>query len=161
MKQQTTKETENVEGNVKMQLNTLHPAPGSKKKFKRLGRGIGSGKGKTCGRGHKGQRARAGGYHKVGFEGGQMPLQRRIPKSGFCSRQSLSRQEIYLSDLNNVTVDTIDMISLRELGMIRFDTKDVKIVGSGEITRAITVKGIAVTAGARKAIEAAKGKVEA
>lgn len=144
-----------------MQLNTLQPAPGSKRKSKRLGRGIGSGKGKTCGRGHKGQRARAGGYHKVGFEGGQMPLQRRIPKSGFRSRQSLTRQEIYLSDLNKITVDTIDMISLRELGMIRFDTKDVKIVGSGEITRAITVKGILVTAGARKAIEAAKGKVEA
>lgn len=161
MKQTINKETENLVGNVKMQLNTLQPAPGSKRKSKRLGRGIGSGKGKTCGRGHKGQRARAGGYHKVGFEGGQMPLQRRIPKSGFRSRQSLSRQEIYLSDLNNITVDTIDMISLRELGMIRFDTKDVKIVGSGEITRAITVKGINVTAGARKAIEAAKGKVEA
>ena len=85
-----------------MYLNTLHPAPGSKKKSKRLGRGIGSGKGKTCGRGHKGQRARAGGYHKVGFEGGKMPLQRRIPKSGFRSRQALFRQEIYLSDLNHV-----------------------------------------------------------
>lgn len=161
MKQNLSNETETLVGSVKMQLNTLQPAPGSKRKSKRLGRGIGSGKGKTCGRGHKGQRARAGGYHKVGFEGGQMPLQRRIPKSGFRSRQSLTRQEIYLSDLNKITVDTIDMISLRELGMIRFDTKDVKIVGSGEITRAITVKGILVTAGARKAIEAAKGKVEA
>ena len=161
MKQNISNETETLVGSVKMQLNTLQPAPGSKKKSKRLGRGIGSGKGKTCGRGHKGQRARAGGYHKVGFEGGQMPLQRRIPKSGFRSRQSLTRQEIYLSDLNKMTVDTIDMISLHEMGMIRFDTKDVKIVGSGEITRAITVKGISVTAGARKAIEAAKGKVEA
>lgn len=161
MSQSTSHETDNLRGNVKMQLNTLQPAPGSKKKSKRLGRGIGSGKGKTCGRGHKGQRARAGGYHKVGFEGGQMPLQRRIPKSGFCSRQSLSRQEVYLSDLNNAAADTIDMVSLRELGLIRFDTKDVKIVASGEITRAITVKGISVTAGARKAIEAAKGKVEA
>lgn len=143
-----------------MQLNTLHPAPGAKTKSKRLGRGIGSGKGKTCGRGHKGQRARAGGYHKVGFEGGQMPLQRRIPKSGFRSRQSLSREEIYLSDLEKVEAKTIDMAALAEAGLIRFDTKDVKIVANGEIKRAITLRGIAVTAGARKAIEAAKGKIE-
>jgi large subunit ribosomal protein L15 len=144
-----------------MYLNTLHPAAGSKKKSKRLGRGIGSGKGKTCGRGHKGQRARAGGYHKVGFEGGQMPIQRRIPKSGFRSRQALSREEIYLSDLNQVPGDVIDMTSLAAAGMIRFNTKDVKIVASGTISRAITVRGISVTAGAKKAIEAVKGKVEA
>lgn len=143
-----------------MQLNTLHPAPGSKTKSKRLGRGIGSGKGKTCGRGHKGQRARAGGYHKVGFEGGQMPLQRRIPKSGFRSRQSLVREEIYLSDLNGIEAKTIDLAALAEAGLIRFDTKDVKIIASGEIKRAITLRGISVTAGARKAIEAAKGKIE-
>jgi len=143
-----------------MQLNTLHPAPGSKTKSKRLGRGIGSGKGKTCGRGHKGQRARAGGYHKVGFEGGQMPLQRRIPKSGFRSRQSLVRAEIYLSDLNGIDAKTIDMAELAKAGLIRFDTKDVKIIASGEINRAITLRGISVTAGARKAIEAAKGKIE-
>lgn len=144
-----------------MQLNTLQPAPGSKKKSKRLGRGIGSGKGKTCGRGHKGQRARAGGYHKVGFEGGQMPIQRRIPKSGFRSMHSLYRQEIYLSDLNALAADTVDMTVLQEAGLIRFNTKDVKIIGSGEISRAVTVRGLAVTAGAKKAIEAAKGKVEA
>ena len=144
-----------------MHLNTLHPAPGSKKKSKRLGRGIGSGKGKTCGRGHKGQRARAGGYHKVGFEGGQMPLQRRIPKSGFRSRQALFREEVFLSDLNKVEADTIDLAVLIQAGVVRFNTKDVKIIASGELTRAITIRGISVSAGARKAIEAAKGKVEA
>ena len=144
-----------------MYLNTLHPAPGSKEKSKRLGRGIGSGKGKTCGRGHKGQRARAGGYHKVGFEGGQMPLQRRIPKSGFRSRNVAFREEIYLSDLNHFEDDVIDMTTLAANGLVRFNTKDVKIIASGEINRAITVKGISVTAGAKKLIEAAQGKVEA
>lgn len=144
-----------------MYLNTLHPAPGSKTKSKRLGRGIGSGKGKTCGRGHKGQRARAGGYHKVGFEGGQMPLQRRIPKSGFRSRQALLREEVYLSDLNQIDADTIDMSTLAQSGLLRFNTKDVKIIASGQINRAITVRGISVTSGAKKLIEAAKGKIEA
>lgn len=144
-----------------MHLNTLHPAPGSKKQSKRLGRGIGSGKGKTCGRGHKGQRARAGGYHKVGFEGGQMPLQRRIPKSGFKSAQAVLREEIYLSHLEKLATDVVDMSTLLEAGIIRNNTKDVKIVASGTLTKAVTVKGIAVTAGARKAIESAKGKVEA
>src|SRR5579872_4268921 len=139
-----------------MHLNTLQPTPGSKKQSKRLGRGIGSGKGKTCGRGHKGQRARAGGYHKVGFEGGQMPIQRRIPKSGFRSRQGLYRTEVYLSDLNALEADVIDFAVLKESGLIRFDTKDVKIIGSGEATRAMTIRGISVTAGARKAIEKAK-----
>jgi large subunit ribosomal protein L15 len=143
-----------------MHLNTLHPAPGSKHKFKRLGRGIGSGKGKTCGRGHKGQKARAGGYHKVGFEGGQMPIQRRIPKSGFCSRQSLVREEIYLSDLNKIESETVDLGVLIAYGVVRSSTKDVKIIASGELTRAVTVRGISVSAGARKAIEAAKGKIE-
>lgn len=144
-----------------MHLNTLQPALGSKHKAKRLGRGIGSGKGKTCGRGHKGQRARAGGYHKVGFEGGQMPIQRRIPKSGFRSRAALYRQEIYLSDLNDLDVDTLDLAVLRAIGLIKFNTKEVKIVGTGELNKAFTIRGIAVTAGARKAIEAAKGKIEA
>lgn len=144
-----------------MQLNTLHPAPGSKTQSKRLGRGIGSGKGKTCGRGHKGQRARAGGYHKVGFEGGQMPLQRRIPKSGFRSRMAAHREEIYLSDINALEATTIDFAVLIASGLIRFNTLDVKIIGKGEINRAITVRGLNVTAGAKKAIEAAKGKVEA
>src|ERR1700731_3504983 len=120
-----------------MHLNTLHPAKGSKTKSKRLGRGIGSGKGKTCGRGHKGQRARAGGYHKVGFEGGQMPLQRRIPKSGFRSQQGLLRQEIYLSDLNKIEAETIDFSVLKTSGLLKFNTKDVKIIASGEITRPV------------------------
>ena len=144
-----------------MQLNTLRPAAGSKKTSKRLGRGIGSGKGKTCGRGHKGQRARAGGYHKVGFEGGQMPLQRRIPKSGFVSRQSLTRSEVYTSDIEAMKADTIDLAALVEAGVVRFDTKDVKIIATGNLTRAVTIRGITVSAGARKMIEAAKGKIEA
>lgn len=144
-----------------MQLNTLQPAPGSKKKSKRLGRGIGSGKGKTCGRGHKGQRARAGGYHKVGFEGGQMPLQRRIPKSGFRSQQALYREEVYLSELNHTESTVIDLAVLIQEGIVRSDTKDVKIIASGEITRPVTIRGLAVTAGAKKAIEAAKGTIEA
>ena len=127
-----------------MQLNTLHPAPGSKTKSKRLGRGIGSGKGKTCGRGHKGQRARAGGYHKVGFEGGQMPLQRRIPKSGFRSRQALHRDQIYLSDINAMDADVIDLSVLKSEGLVRFDTKDVKIILSGEINRAVTLRGLSI-----------------
>ena len=143
-----------------MQLNTLQPAPGSKMQSKRLGRGIGSGKGKTCGRGHKGQRARAGGYHKVGFEGGQMPMQRRIPKSGFRSAQALTRQEVYLSDLNKMKSTEINLATLIEEGVVRFDTTDVKIILSGEIKRPITVKGVGVTKGARKAIEDANGKVE-
>jgi large subunit ribosomal protein L15 len=143
-----------------MHLNTIQPAPGSKTKSKRLGRGIGSGKGKTCGRGHKGQRARAGGYHKVGFEGGQMPIQRRIPKSGFNSRAALLREEVYLADLNAIEGDTVDLASLKKSGIIRNNTKDVKIILFGEIKRALTVRGILISAGARKAIEAAKGKVE-
>lgn len=144
-----------------MYLNTLQPAPGSKTPAKRVGRGIGSGKGKTCGRGHKGQRARAGGFHKVGFEGGQMPLQRRIPKSGFRSAKALSREEIRLSDLNSVTEETITFETLKEYGVIRNNTKSVKLILSGNIERAITIKGLPTTAGARKAIEAAGGKVEA
>lgn len=143
-----------------MQLNTLHPAIGSKKKSKRLGRGIGSGKGKTCARGHKGQRARAGGYHKVGFEGGQMPLQRRIPKSGFRSKLALLREEIYLSDLHKLDADIIDLSILKANGLIRANTKDVKVIASGEIKRSLTLRGIPVSKGARKAIEKAKGKIE-
>lgn len=144
-----------------MHLNTLKPAPGSKTPAKRLGRGIGSGKGKTCGRGHKGQKARAGGFHKVGFEGGQMPLQRRIPKSGFRSAMALVREEIRLSDLNKVTAETVSFDTLREFGLIRSTTKYAKVILAGKIDKAITIKGIATTAGARKAIEAAGGKVEA
>lgn len=144
-----------------MQMNILSPALGSKKKFKRLGRGIGSGKGKTCGRGHKGQKARAGGYHKVGFEGGQMPIQRRIPKSGFRSKQSLYRQEIYLSDLNKIQSEVIDFSTLVDFGVIRTCVKEVKIIASGKLNKSVIVRGILVSAGARKAIEAANGKVEA
>jgi large subunit ribosomal protein L15 len=143
-----------------MYLNTLQPAPGSKTPAKRLGRGIGSGKGKTCGKGHKGQKARAGGYHKVGFEGGQMPLQRRIPKSGFRSRKSLVRQEIRLSELNQLDAGLVDLLSLRTAGIIKASTKIVKIISSGTVDKAITIRGIAITAGARKAIEVAGGSVE-
>jgi large subunit ribosomal protein L15 len=140
-----------------MYLNSLQPAPGSKKVGKRLGRGIGSGKGKTSGKGHKGQKARAGGFHKVGFEGGQMPLQRRIPKSGFRSQKSLYRKELRLSDLNKVEGDTVDLSVLRSSGLINSNVKVVKIFLSGEIKRAITLKEIAVTA---EAIETAGGKIE-
>lgn len=143
-----------------MHLNTLLPAPGSKTKSKRLGRGIASGKGKTCGKGHKGQKARAGGYHKVGFEGGQMPLQRRLPKSGFRSQQAIFHQEIYLSDLNRIEADIIDLSVLIASGVVRGNTKDVKIIASGEINRAVNIRGVSVTKGARKAIEEANGKVE-
>lgn len=144
-----------------MFLNELKPAPGSKTTSKRLGRGIGSGKGKTCGKGHKGQKARAGGYHKVGFEGGQMPIQRRIPKSGFKSRAALYREEIYLSDLEKLSTNEIDFSVLLSEGLIRRVTKDVKIVASGTISKALVIKGIAVTKGAREQILAANGKVEA
>lgn len=144
-----------------MHFNTLKPAPGSKTPAKRLGRGIGSGKGKTCGRGHKGQRARAGGFHKVGFEGGQMPLQRRIPKSGFRSRQVRMREEIRLSDLNQIAADVIDLEALRLADLIRVNTKYVKIILTGKLNKAVTVRGLSVTSGAQKAIEAMGGKVEA
>src|ERR1700733_13506262 len=122
-----------------MHLNTLRPALGAKTPAKRVGRGIGSGKGKTCGKGHKGQKARAGGFHKVGFEGGQMPLQRRIPKSGFRSRKSLYREEIRLSDLNGMSADKVDMETLRMAGIIKKNTKQAKIILSGKLNQAITV----------------------
>lgn len=143
-----------------MFLNTLQPAPGSKTPRKRLGRGIGSGLGKTSGKGHKGQKARAGGYHKVGFEGGQMPLQRRIPKSGFRSRKALVREEIRLSDLNLIEETAIDFTTLQATGLIKNTTKFVKVILFGTIERAINLRGIPVTAGAKKAIEAAGGSVE-
>ncbi|MES2217724.1 MAG: 50S ribosomal protein L15 [Pseudomonadota bacterium] len=145
-----------------MYLNTIKPAPGSKTPAKRLGRGIGSGKGKTCGKGHKGQKARAGGYHKVGFEGGQMPIQRRIPKSGFRSRKALVREEIRLSDLNKMdaSVAVIDLEALLTANLIRNTTKFIKVILFGKIERAITLRGLPITAGARKAIEEAGGKIE-
>jgi large subunit ribosomal protein L15 len=146
---------------MSMRLNTLQPAVGSKSARKRVGRGIGSGTGKTCGRGHKGQKSRAGGLHKLGFEGGQMPLQRRLPKIGFRSRTSRYRDEIRLHELARVAGDEIDLVVLRAAGLIGQHIKQVKIIASGKIDRAVTVRGLGVTAGARAAIEAAGGTIEA
>jgi large subunit ribosomal protein L15 len=143
-----------------MYLNTLQPAEYSKPKGVRVGRGIGSGLGKTCGRGHKGQKARAGGYHKVGFEGGQMPLQRRLPKFGFTSKKSLVKCEVRLSDLNLVDGGVIDLLTLKLSSIVPVTTQSVKVFMSGEIKKAVTVRGIKVTKGAAAAIQAAGGKVE-
>jgi len=143
-----------------MKLNTLSPAEGSKKDRKRVGRGIGSGYGKTAGRGHKGQKSRSGGYHKIGFEGGQMPLQRRLPKRGFASRTERFNAEVRLYQLQAMASDVIDMESLAAAGVIGRDAKKVKIINTGKLERALTVKGVSVTAGAKAAIEAAGGKVE-
>lgn len=143
-----------------MYLNTLSPAQGAKKDKKRVGRGIGSGLGKTAGRGHKGQKSRSGGFHKVGFEGGQMPLQRRLPKVGFISRKAKYRAEIRLSELAKVDAEVVDLDSLKNADIISGQIKYAKVIASGEITKAVTVKGIAATKGAKAAIEAAGGKVE-
>jgi len=143
-----------------MQLNTLQPAAGSKKNAKRLGRGIGSGTGKTCGRGHKGQKSRSGGFTKVGFEGGQMPLQRRLPKVGFNSRSAKLSAEIRLSELALIKADVIDLGALIKADVVPSITQKAKVIASGEITKAVQLKGIKVTPGARKAIEAAGGKIE-
>jgi large subunit ribosomal protein L15 len=143
-----------------MFLNTLKPAAGSKKSRKRVGRGIGSGSGKTCGRGHKGQKSRSGGFHKVGFEGGQMPLQRRVPKVGFRSRVGMVTDEIRLHELNNIDADVIDLAALKEANLINKSILRVKVMASGKLEKAVTLKGIRVTKGAREAIEAAGGKVE-
>ena len=143
-----------------MQLNTLQPAPGSKKSGKRVGRGIGSGLGKTCGRGHKGQKSRSGGFHKVGFEGGQMPLQRRLPKVGFISRSSKQSAEVRLSELAGVNADVIDIAALIAANIVPANTQKAKVIASGELSKAVTLKGVKVTPGALKAIEAAGGKVE-
>jgi large subunit ribosomal protein L15 len=144
-----------------MYLNSLTPAIGEKTAKKRVGRGIGSGFGKTCGRGHKGQKSRTGGSVAVGFEGGQMPLQRRLPKVGFTSRSSLSRSEVRLSELNNIEATEITLEVLKENNLVTKNTLTVKIILSGEIKRAVTIKGLGVTKGAKALIEAAKGKVEA
>lgn len=144
-----------------MKLNTLSPAPGSKKASKRVGRGIGSGLGKTGGRGHKGQKSRSGGFHKVGFEGGQMPLQRRLPKVGFNSKTAQYSAELRLNELNKVEADVIDIAALKALNLVPAQTQKVKVIASGEVTKAVQLKGIAVTPGARQAIEAAGGKIEA
>ena len=143
-----------------MKLNDLRPDPGSRPSAKRVGRGIGSGLGKTCGRGHKGQKARAGGFHKVGFEGGQMPLQRRLPKVGFRSRKALDKAEVRLNELNLVEGDVVDLETLRAAGVFNSAVKVAKIIASGEVTRALTIRGLGVTKGARAAIEAAGGKIE-
>ena len=143
-----------------MQLNTLSPAEGSKKNAKRRGRGIGSGLGKTAGRGHKGLKARSGGKVAPGFEGGQMPLAKRLPKFGFSSRVGRNIDEIRLSELNNIKGDEVTVESLRAAGLIRTGIERAKIFKSGELTRALKVSGVGVTKGAREAIEAAGGSVE-
>ena len=144
-----------------MYLNTLKPAAGANKSSKRVGRGIGSGLGKTCGRGHKGQKSRNGGFHKVGFEGGQMPLQRRLPKVGFSSRVGRTTDEIRLHELALVEGDVVDLVALKAANLIRQDVKRVKVIDSGKIEKAVTIRGLGVTAGAKSAIEAAGGKIEA
>ena len=143
-----------------MQLNNLHPAEGSKKTSKRVGRGIGCGWGKTGGRGHKGQKSRSGGFHKVGFEGGQMPLQRRLPKVGFNSRKTSTRAEVRLHELEKVTADVIDLLALIAAGVVPANTEKAKVIASGEISKGVQLKGISVTPGARKAIEAAGGSIQ-
>ncbi len=143
-----------------MRLNTLSPAPGSKKDTKRVGRGIGSGTGKTAGRGHKGQKARSGGSIRPGFEGGQMPLQKRLPKYGFSSRISRTTAQIRLSELNAVVGDVVDLETLKKADLINDNIARVRVFLSGELGKAVNLKGIAVTKGAREAIEKAGGKVE-
>ena len=144
-----------------MKLNDMQPAPGSKKVRLRVGRGASAGQGKTCGRGVKGQRARKGGYHKVGFEGGQMPIQRRMPKVGFRSAMKRLHAEVRLDELLKVEGVIVDIASLRKARVISADAKTAKVVLSGEIKKAYTLKGVAATKGARAAIEAAGGKIEA
>jgi len=144
-----------------MRMNDIRPAAGSKQAPKRAGRGIGSGLGKTGGRGHKGQKARAGGFHKVGFEGGQMPLQRRLPKIGFRSRKQLTTDEIRLHELNKISGEVVDLASLRAASLIDRSITRVKIIASGTVERALTIRGVEVTKGARSAIEAAGGTIEA
>lgn len=143
-----------------MRLNSLKPAAGSRATGKRVGRGIGSGSGKTCGRGHKGQKSRSGGFHKVGFEGGQMPLQRRLPKIGFTSRKSRFVEEVRLQELTGIDADTIDLVALKAAGVVGHQTLQAKVIASGKIDKAVTLRGLGVTKGAKAAIEAAGGKIE-
>ena len=142
-----------------MELNTIKPAEGSKRQRRRVGRGIGSGLGKTSGRGHKGQKSRAGGYHKVGFEGGQMPLQRRLPKRGFKSASLKYNAEITLTDLERLGAGEVDLLALKQAGLVGQLAKVVKVIKTGELTRAVVLKGIGATAGAKAIIEAAGGSV--
>ena len=144
-----------------MRLNTLKPSEGSRKVRLRVGRGGSAGQGKTCGRGVKGQRARKSGFHKVGFEGGQMPIQRRLPKVGFRSKLKATRAEVRLSELAKVEADVIDLAALKAAGVVGIEAERAKVVLSGEIKRAVTLKGVAATKGALEAITAAGGKVEA
>jgi large subunit ribosomal protein L15 len=144
-----------------MELNTLKPAAGAKKAKRRVGRGIGSGLGKTAGRGHKGQKSRAGGYHKVGFEGGQMPLQRRMPKRGFVAVTIESATEVRLGDLRKVEGDTVDLVALKAAGLVAGSVKRAKIILAGKVEKALKVQGVGVTKGAKAAIEAAGGSVAA
>ena len=142
-----------------MELNKIKPSAGSKHAKRRVGRGIGSGLGKTAGRGHKGQSSRAGGYHKVGFEGGQMPLQRRLPKRGFKSHLLQYNAEINLTDLERLAADEVDMLTLKAAGLVGELAKVVKVIKTGELTKMVTLKGIGATAGVKAAIEAAGGSV--
>jgi len=142
-----------------MRLNTIQPAAGSKKAARRVGRGIGSGLGKTCGRGHKGQKSRSGGFHKVGFEGGQMPLHRRLPKRGFVSLTRSRNVEVRLSELNLLPVDEIDLLTLKQAGVVAADALSAKVILSGKIEKKVTLKGVGATKGAKAAIEAAGGSV--
>ena len=144
-----------------MKLNAIKPAAGAKRERKRVGRGIGCGLGKTAGRGHKGQKARAGGFHKVGFEGGQMPLQRRLPKRGFVSPRRDDTAEVRLSDLEKMTAETIDLAALKAAGVVSQLALGAKVIRSGELKRRVALKGVAVSKGARTAIESAGGSVEA
>jgi large subunit ribosomal protein L15 len=143
-----------------MYLNTIQSAYGSRKNRKRVGRGIGSTLGKTCGRGHKGQKSRSGGFHKIGFEGGQMPLQRRLPKVGFTSRVKKYHAEVRLNELQSLGLDVVDLAALIRANLVPAFTKKAKVIKSGEITKSVTIKGLAVTVGAKQAIEAVGGKVE-
>jgi large subunit ribosomal protein L15 len=142
-----------------MELNNIQPADGAKHYKRRVGRGIGSGLGKTAGRGHKGQKSRSGGFHKVGFEGGQMPLQRRLPKRGFKSLATPYKAEVRLSDLQNLPVADIDMLALKQAGIVPELARVVRVILSGEITKKVTLKGLVATKGAKAAIEAAGGSV--
>ena len=142
-----------------MELNTIKPADGAKRVRRRVGRGIGSGLGKTAGRGHKGQKSRAGGYHKVGFEGGQMPLQRRLPKRGFKSASLKYNAEVTLSDLERLGAADVDVLVLKQAGIVRAIAKVVKVIKSGELTKAVKLTGVGATAGAKAAIEAAGGSL--
>jgi len=144
-----------------MRLNTIKPGEGSKKDRKRVGRGIGSGLGKTCGRGHKGQKSRSGGFHKVGFEGGQMPLQRRLPKRGFKSLTRARNYQVRLADIENLPIDEIDLLALQVAGIVPGDALSAKVILAGAITRKVTLRGVGATKGAKAAIEAVGGSVAA